>query len=333
MRAFPQAPARILVMSTYLKRYLPSFSFSAEAKILSFFFAVWAMGLILGLPINLPDMNSYNFIVKHYFKPFFLATFLEVTLLASNKLTTVPKKRDLMTLKLLPLIICAVFIHFNFKAWMPLVNSEQYDRIFQQIDIFFEPLLNFFLIVRQVISKSVPLNFDILYHHLFIAMFYLSFTAHALFDRPTRFRQLILSACLILLVGGICYWIAPAEGPFLFRMGVNAESIDIQRHMHLNIEFVKMHKIFPAGYFVNAPAAMPSLHIAHSLMFTFFIWRSHTLRWLLLLYVPATFWLIIESVSSGWHYLVDLPAGALLCFSCIYISAKFMKNEKPRIAW
>jgi len=301
---------------------------SIETKLLLFFAIVWASGLTMGLPVNIPDVKSYEFIEKHYFRPFFIASVLDVTLLISSKFVQRPKDTNLLALKLFPFVICTIFIHFNFKAWMPLINPHQYDHIYQQIDIFFEPLLTIFFVVRQSMSSLVPLNLDFLYHNLFIAMFYGSFTAHVVFDRPTLFRQLVLSTCLILLLGGLCYWIAPAEGAYLYRIGINAESTTIQKYMHLNFEFVKKTGIFPPGYFTNAPAAMPSLHIAHALMFTFFIWRSLSLRWLLLLYVPATFWLIIDSVCSGWHYLIDLPAGALLCFICVYSSMRLLDRDE-----
>jgi hypothetical protein len=180
--------------------------------------------------------------------------------------------------------------------------------------------------IRQFIANLAYFNLDFLYHHLFVAMFFISFSAHALFDKPLHQRQLVLGACLILLIGGISYWIAPAEGAFLYRNGVSNGSLFVQRSMHKAFVLVKSTGLLPPGYFSAPLAAMPSLHIAHALFFTWFAGRS--CRWLLFLYIPALSWLVIESVYSGWHYLIDLPAGVLVCIISISLAIRWLPERE-----
>jgi hypothetical protein len=301
-----------------------------EIKVIAFFGLLWATGVLLGLPINYPDMDNFNFVEKHYFRPILMAFILQVSVIFISGIFKFKgnKKRyePFLTLKLLYFMGFSVFLHFNFKAWMPLVNSHLYDAYYDKIDQHLWILLQLFINIRQFIANLAPFNLDFLYHHLFVAMFFISFSAHALFDKPLYQRQLVLGACLILLIGGLAYWIAPAEGAFLYRNSISNGHLFAQTSMHKAFLLVKSTGLLPAGYFSKPPAAMPSLHIALALCFTWFAGRS--CRWLLFFYVPALSWLIIESVCSGWHYLIDLPAGVLVCIISISLAIKWLPDRE-----
>jgi hypothetical protein len=298
-----------------------------EIKVSAFFGLLWAAGVLLGLPINYPDMGSFYFVERHYFRPILIALLLQIIVVFIIGLFKGDKRRHepFLTLKLLYFMAFSVFLHFNFKAWMPLVNSHLYDAFYNRIDQHLWLLLQLFIDIRQFIASQAPFNLDFLYHHLFVAMFFISFSAHALFDKPLHQRQLVLGACLILLIGGLSYWIAPAEGAFLYRNGFSDGTLITQRSMHKAFISVKSTGILPFGYFSAPLAAMPSLHIAHALFFTWFAGRL--CRWLLFLYVPALSWLIIDSVYLGWHYLIDIPAGVLICIICIILAIKWLPER------
>jgi hypothetical protein len=70
---------------------------------------------------------------------------------------------------------------------------------------------------------------------------------------------------------------------------------------------------YDSSYFVAALAAMPSLHLAHALVFLYFGLRY--VRWLGFIYVVPVTFIAAEAVASRWHYLVDLPAGVAVA-SC-----------------
>lgn len=298
-----------------------------EVKVILLFSSLWIIGILLGLPIALPDWNSFIFIENHYFRPLLITFLLQVFIILFPKIFKYTNRRiePFLTIKLLYFMAFSVFLHFNFKAWMPLVNPHLFDEFYYKVDLYLWPVLQLFMSIRFFVTSLAPFNLDFLYHHLFIAMFFISFSVHALFDSPLHQRQLALGVCLILLIGGVSYWFAPAEGAFLYRAGVSEGTFLCQKNMHTWFNFVKSTWQIPPGYFAASLAAMPSLHIAHALLFTWFAGRS--CRLLLFLYIPATCWLTIESVCSAWHYIIDLPAGFIICFLCIYLVTRWLPEK------
>jgi len=57
------------------------------------------------------------------------------------------------------------------------------------------------------------------------------------------------------------------------------------------------------------------------------------LPWLAWIYLPLLIWIVIGSVASGWHYLIDLPVGAGLCLLCLALVRLFLpETQKAPIA-
>jgi hypothetical protein len=301
-------------------------SFPAEVWVALGFAAVWAAGIFAGLPVNLPDGGSLRFVQRHYFSPLFLAGGVQLGVACLAAFCNARRKESdpFLMFKLLPFMVLVLFLHFNFKAWMPLVNATLHDDLYQRIDVAFAPVVSAFLAVRQWVASHVPWNVDPAYHTLFVGMFFVSTCVHGLLDTRQGQRELVLGLCLILLLGGMAYWVAPAEGPFLFRDGLNLASQQSQERMHGLFEQVRATGTIPGGYFASPPAAMPSLHIAHALVMT--LYAARALRWLLVLYVPVLLWIVVESVASGWHYLIDLPVGALLAIFCMILARRLVRQ-------
>ena len=67
---------------------------------------------------------------------------------------------------------------------------------------------------------------------------------------------------------------------------------------------------------------MPSLHVAHATLFTLFAFRR--LRWLGWSFLVLLGFIVIEAVATGWHYFVDLPAGAALAVGCVWLSDRLL---------
>lgn len=279
------------------------------------FSALWLAGLLF-FPVNLPDRHAIRFVHTHFFAPLEIAVALQ--LLAAGAIAWRRRALSLAapasTLGLLAATAAALFLHFNFKAWMPFVNPFVYDAGFAKLDQAFSPIVDSLKHVRGLVASSLPMDVDPLYHQSFVALFFVSLLGHALFDSRARFRRLVMTVNLILLVGGIAYWILPALGPFIYAPGLNALSTDAQRLMLNGLNATIATGRFPAGYFVMPPAAMPSLHIAHAVVLTWFAYRLY--RPLAAIYLLVVTWIFIEAVASAFHYLVDLPAGLALAWAC-----------------
>ncbi len=304
------------------------FELSPETKIISIFSTIWIVGVICGLPINMPDAGSLSFTEKHYFRPLIIAFVFQTVVGLKGGLSLHKRGQARQLLMLVPLMVLSVFFHFNFKAWMPFINHNSYDFFYNEIDSNLVAIVENFIKIRYFLTSSIGADFDFLYHGLFVAMFFVSFCVHAILDEIVHLRRLVMSVCLILLVGGLSYWIAPAEGAYLYRVGENLQSSIAQQHMHFLFNQVKATGVLPNGYFVAPPAAMPSLHIAHAFTFLWFAWRR--IPWLAWLYLPVTFWLVIESVCSAFHYLVDLPVGGILAAVCIVFATRLLPEERAK---
>lgn len=241
-----------------------------ELCVIAAFSLLWFFLVTIGnMPVVLPDRDSLTLVFNHYVVPLLIAFILQVAVLAIMKLTRksffgLTANNIFITSLYIPFIIIVVFLHFNFKSWMPLINPNTYDTVYYSID----KLLPF---ANWLKSLGYYLDFggiaSSLYHCLFVLMFMVAFIAHAVFDTFTNFRKVIVGTCLVLLLGSVSYWIMPAVGPFIFVKSEMTNFSQYQEQMYSLYCIVVNTGTIPSGYFSNAPAAMPSLHVANSFFF------------------------------------------------------------------
>ena len=119
--------------------------------------------------------------------------------------------------------------------------------------------------------------------------------------------------------------VAPAIGPFIYEQGVDQEITFAQNYMlefysrsvNEGPEFLKTNG---GSNFTAGLAAMPSLHVASSILFTMYSWVYG--RLLFPLYIIAVLFISVTAIASRWHYLVDIPFGILLAYISYKISKK-----------
>lgn len=280
-----------------------------EIIMLIVFGLIWCyMILVKGLPVLSPDGPSIVFLIDHYLSPLIYALILQF-------LVIVVWKKEMESFWIpflyLPLISIALFLHFNFKSWVPLVNSNLYDPFYMSID----NALSGIVFWSQNAISHIP-GAAYFYHKIFVIMFCLSFAIHLAFDSLPNFRKVVAGVCFILLFGGVSYWFFPAVGPFIYQNTL-PDFFNVQQKMYDLYLIVYMYHYIPAGYFISPLAAMPSLHVAHSFFLTFMAMRS--VKPLGFFYIPLFLFLCITAVASRWHYIIDLPFGLLLSFLAIWL--------------
>lgn len=307
-----------------------------EVIILLVFSLFWVIAIRFGnLPLILPDKDSLRFILNHYIMPLIYAILIQIIILAFRVVRKEQIKYErsqiLITFCYLPFILSTVVLHFNFKSWMPFINPTLFDNMYLNIDKVL-PMAKFL----EWISAILNLNSTgpDLYHGIFVLMFFLSFILHLTYDSFVSFRKLVVGTCLILLLGSITYWIAPAIGPFIIKNPTLNSFSEYQQHMYSLYQNFKETGIVPPGYFANAPAAMPSLHVANSYFFLVMAKRKFSV--LAKVYVCFFGYIVIVAVGSGWHYFVDLLFGFLLSIIVIKIidsvyDSDFHKNSCSRL--
>jgi membrane-associated phospholipid phosphatase len=145
----------------------------------------------------------------------------------------------------------------------------------------------------------------------FYAAFPVSFAAAFLSRNTGEMRRLVLGIMLIYFFGLALFYLFPSVGPVFYTPELFADIPNKWQKVlwggHLAIQANR--ETFAAAPFLGV-AAMPSLHGAHALFLVMIARRYH--RKLFLAYLPWITLLYISTVYMGWHYVVDLVAGALI---------------------
>jgi len=296
----------------------------AVASIGVLFAAAW----LLGLRVYMPDSAAAIFCVKHYVGP------LAFGLVAAGiswpvwMISTRPARRNLvretvMSLADLAAFSVVLFVHFNLKLWSHLVSARNYDVDFQRVDSAMAPLRDWMIEVARVVTPLIPLEQP--YMELFISMFLLSFVVHGAAGGQRELRPLLMSTSLVLVFGGLAYWIAPAYGPMVFGM----PDLKFVRYMRdFSDNFVASRgSAYDPVKFISMLAAMPSLHVANSAVMTYYAmkWRPVLLAY----HVPCTLYFLCQGVALRFHYLIDYPAGLILAGICVM----FINGQKLETRW
>jgi len=284
---------------------------------------VYDLSLLIGTKFTFPSGNRSIFIGVHYTVPLLLGGTAAVcaTAFMSKRRNASVFARAIQQFMYLVLFNSVIWLHFHIKMWIPLINSNRFDDLYYRSDHLLLPILNLFVTLRQFIA-SLTGNIDGLYMGLFILMFAVSFFIHSAFDRG-HVRGLIIASMLVQAVGSLCYLIVPAVGPFIFEQGMNVYATKCQSSMWEGYQaLVASGPGWLSGnapsYFTAGLAAMPSLHAGASWVFLYYAFKYKP--YLLTVYIPIFFWIVIEAVASKWHYLIDLPVGILLAAACIWMA-------------
>jgi len=299
-----------------------------EARFCAFMVAVLlGFSAAYGLPLRLPAADGAAFVGVHYLIPL-------IGVVCAAGCAAFGCRSDVRPL--LTAVFCyavVLFVHFHLKLWVPLINPHRYDQAYWAIDQQFRPLVDGCRATRKAILPLVPYEMN-LYMHGFMLLFYVSFCYHAL-RTPAVFRTLFLAMLFIQGLGALAYLIMPALGPFVFEQGVNPHITEAQRYM------IGVHDQIIAGgadwlsgnqgrVLIAGLGAMPSLHVGSSFVFLWFAARHG--RVLLPTYIPLFAYIVINSVASRWHYLMDLPAGLALASFCIWLAHRCTLAPVPEPA-
>lgn len=311
----------------------------AIAVVALFSATILAFAAVYGAPLSLPRENVSIALGYSAVVPVAGAIFLYVALRLGRRLTRrqvaePPLLRLLSTdLTLMGLFLLATYFHFSFKTWVQVINPNLYDAQYFAVDQALRPVIDALYWVRGNLLSAVP-NADAWYQAAFLLMFISGFCALAVTRHPV-YPRFCVAVLLGMCLGALAYLPAPALGPFIYEAGINLQATDAQAGMlwaHEQAREYGMVWIADAGpsYFTGALAAMPSLHISHTLTMTWFIFQARSP--LAPLFVIICLWVVVESVASRWHYLIDLPAGVLLTALVVWLTTRLCPLDSSRAA-
>jgi hypothetical protein len=242
-------------------------------------------------------------------------------------------QRAALDLTYIMLFVFVIYFHFHIKMWMPLLNPHLYDHYYFQIDQDLRPLIAGFDRIRAAIATVLPAA-DLWYQGAQLGLFIGSFWLHGLGNRHWHDHNMT-ALLLNLMVGPLAYLLAPAVGPFIFEEGSNPVATAAQRAMYA--QFTELQAQGPAwllshgGEYFTAPlAAMPSLHVSAACIVCYYALKARSRFAPLMIFFAG--WIVIDSIVSRWHYLVDLPAGIVLAVAVIAVANRVCRDGRTRPA-
>jgi PAP2 superfamily protein len=223
-----------------------------------------------------------------------------------------------------------VHTYFWIKLLVPLLHPVLYDQALWNVDraMFFgySPNVLFLeLFSNRLVLKAI----DISYARIFFASMTLAFV-YFLSDPSRRIRVAFSNGNTMLwLLGAWLYLLIPSVGPafrfpdvwlpFVYGLGMTQafQGILIQNYQ-------AVLRLPAGGSFRNVQlmlgvAAFPSLHVAFQ---TFvFLWMRRVWIYGEVVFGIFTLLILIGSVVTGWHYLIDGIAGIVMAIACYLAGA------------
>ena len=317
---------------------LPNHLAAAIAIVAAFSAISLAIAAIYGAPLSIPRERVSAALGVSAVLPVSVAILLYVVLRLCKSL--IGKGDDgaqplwqlvAVDLTLMLLFLVVTYFHFSLKTWVQVINPNLYDDSYFAVDRALQPVVDMFFWIRSTYFTLVP-SVAAWYQAAFLLMFISGFCSLAITRNPV-YPRFCIAVLLTMSLGALSYLIAPALGPFIYEDGLNPAATAAQAGMlqaHQQVMQYGMPWIAEAGpgYFTGALAAMPSLHITHAVVMTYFVHQARSP--LIGLFLMICFWVVIESVASRWHYLIDLPAGLMLAGLIIWLTNRICQSNLRR---
>ncbi|MEO8217638.1 MAG: phosphatase PAP2 family protein [Acidobacteriota bacterium] len=251
-----------------------------------------------------------------------------------------PSVRDELILlaRALIVLIPTLSIHFLLKSFIHLMNGKNWDHqlyaLDQTIHFGFSPSRFFTALFANPFLLAVV---DIVYSNLYFVVV-VTYTAILLTLPPVSRRLAFASSyTTIWIVGSILYLTIPSWGPvFVFSSDFQQTlsymplTMKVQRTLFQELYSLIAHPLAPRVIKFGSVAAFPSMHLAVTSLFTLASYRISR-RWFLLNLFMVTL-MVIGSIVSGYHYLIDDYAGCLIAAGVWFLSLRLFERRGTELS-
>lgn len=230
------------------------------------------------------------------------------------KITTLIAKSFGRGLRVWIIFYLALIIKFNVKMNIGVWRNVLYDPTLYLIDHWLGQGFHWFVQWHHWLDGIYDVTplYTLFYQMLFLGTFViLSLVSER------AFRELFAATIFMLLLGCTGYILWPALGPFLYDAPQSPYMQTVFEHMFARYQLYVSHdgSSYVPAFLTQGLAAMPSLHMANTAVFVYFIWKYA--RWALIVYLPVAVFIAIEALYTKFHYFLDLIVGLEL--ACIAI--------------
>ncbi|MEN8163744.1 MAG: phosphatase PAP2 family protein [Acidobacteriota bacterium] len=216
--------------------------------------------------------------------------------------------------------------HLILKAYIPLINPGNFDPLLWRLDSLFGAGRDPVVIVLGLFSApSVLRAFDFLYSTIYFLALWAGVIVFFAFLRGRSRIRFFNSFFVMWQLGLLLYVLLPSWGPVFTRPDLFQETL-----MHMPSTVVVQRQLFletsslVAGQYnviirFFGLAAFPSLHVAVFVLYS--LWAPKVGRvwlWWNVILIPL---ILIGSMLTGYHYLIDGIVGALVA-ACAWVIGK-----------
>ncbi len=216
------------------------------------------------------------------------------------------------------LLLCFA-AYSNIKPLIPVINPRLFDAEFYRLDYLLclgnDPFIFLNSIQWQPFQGLMQQSYFFFFFFIIFAL-----TGTLLFGDARHFEKTISAFIIAYYLATVTYFIFPAVGPaFAEATAPIFESTNdngLKRHLlSLYIEFCRNPQSADIRLF-SGLAAFPSLHIAHCLLFLYYLWKVEKVI-VFLLALPFVL-LSVSTIYLGWHYVTDFYGGILIALLTVY---------------
>ncbi len=219
-------------------------------------------------------------------------------------------------------LIACYIIYYNTKPYVPFVVGFRYDNFLAKIDDFlffgFSLIKDLYKFHNPFLNNLMPIIYISAFPLYFFTLVYFFYKS-----KDFEFEVLKFATIFLYLSGTIGYYILPAMGPVFvypkYYSDINFPLfIDILFKLIAEYNNLKQH--FSTHYIIvfSGIGAFPSLHVAHSFLYTYFMAR-HAKPIIKIIYFIWFILIWISTVYCGMHYFIDGIGGLILSLISIKI--------------
>jgi hypothetical protein len=241
----------------------------------------------------------------------------------------------LLSLRAWLALVALAFGYMWLKVSVPLLRRDAFDAPLWELDARLHFGVQPSLFATGLFERPVLAALDVWYDHWLLSVLVGVGFAVASTDALFR-RRVVLSVVLTWAAGAWLYVAVPALGPVYSTPRVFDEvrrdmprAVATQDALWINHQKVLAGRSGPLPSLNPARgiAAFPSLHVAAHVLLLLWPWpRARLLRAPLAFAVLLT---VAASVVSGWHYLLDAHAGAVLAVAAV-LASRGLVRDPPR---
>lgn len=226
--------------------------------------------------------------------------------------------------------------HFVVKSFIYLINPRVWDQQLASLDRFVHLGLDPGSLLPALLDSPPLLHvLDVVYSGLYFPLLVV-YTALLLALAGPRYKLTFAAAfTYVWVLGGVLYVLVPSWGPVFVSPSDYQQAllhmpltVSVQVHLFEEISSLVNHPLAPRTVVFGCVAAFPSLHVA---VISLFALASRTVsrRWfywnLVLLGI-----MVVGSVVTGYHYLVDAWAGMILAAGAWWLANATLSVNRAR---